>query len=90
MQKFEGLGVWMFRGWGAGFGVEGIGDTDTSTGGKDTSSDLSCIAEQAAPVPHLANPEGCAALRIVLVTVTRARHCCEHFPDGFDLHFLHG
>ena len=27
------------------------------------------IAEQPAPAPHLAHPEGCAALRIVLVTV---------------------
>ena len=32
------------------------------------------IAEQPAPAPHLAQPGGCAALRIVLVTV----------PDGFD------
>ena len=30
------------------------------------------IAEQPAPAPHLAHPEGCAALRIVLVTVPRA------------------
>ena len=29
------------------------------------------IAEQPAPAPHLAHPEGCAALRIVLVTVPR-------------------
>ena len=29
------------------------------------------ITEQPAPAPHLAHPEGCAALRIVLVTVER-------------------
>ena len=46
------------------------------------------IAEQPAPAPHLAHPEGCAALRIVLVTVPRVSHSCEHFPDGFDLHRL--
>ena len=32
------------------------------------------IAERAAPAPHLAHPEGCAALRIVLVTVPRGPH----------------
>ena len=48
------------------------------------------IAEQPAPAPHLAHPEGCAALRIVLVTVPRVSRSCEHFPDGFDLHLLHG
>ena len=42
------------------------------------------IAEQPAPSPHLAHPDGCAALRIVLVTVPRASRSCEHFPDGFD------
>jgi len=31
------------------------------------------IAEEPAPAPHLAHPEGCAALRIVLVTVRRAK-----------------
>ena len=46
------------------------------------------IAEQAAPTPHLAPPEGCAALRIVLVTVPRASRSCEHFSDGFDFHLL--
>jgi hypothetical protein len=39
------------------------------------------IAEQAAP----AHPGGCAALRIVLVTVPRVSRSCEHFQDGFDL-----
>ena len=34
----------------------------------------------------LAHLEGCAALRIVLVTVPRVSRSCEHFPDGFDLH----
>ena len=32
------------------------------------------IPEQQAPAPHLANLEGCAALRIVLVTVPRVSH----------------
>ena len=45
------------------------------------------IAEQPAPAPHLAHPEGNAAIRIVLVTVPRVSSC-EHFPDGFDLHLL--
>ena len=36
------------------------------------------IAGQAAPAPHLAHPEGCAALRIVLVTVPRVSRSCEH------------
>jgi hypothetical protein len=46
------------------------------------------VAEQPAPAPHLAHPEGCAALRIVLLTVLRASRSCEHFSDGFDLHVL--
>ena len=46
------------------------------------------IAEQPAPAPHIAHPEGCAALRILLVTVPRVSRSCEHFPDGFDLHLL--
>ena len=29
------------------------------------------IAEQPAPAPHLAHPQGCAAIRIVLVAVLR-------------------
>jgi len=45
--------------------------------------------EQPAPAPHLARPEGRAALRIALITVPRASRSCEHFPDGFDLHLLH-
>ena len=45
-------------------------------------------AEQPAPAPHLAHPEGCAALRIVLCTVPCVCRSCEHFPDGFDLHLL--
>ena len=44
------------------------------------------IAEHAAPTPQLAHPEGCAALRIMLVTVPRVSRSCMHFPDGFDLH----
>ena len=50
--------------------------------------DLYFIAEQPAPAPHLAHPEGCAALRIVLVTVSRVSRSCDNFPDGFDLHLL--
>jgi len=46
------------------------------------------IAERPAPAPHLAHPEGCAALRIVLATVPRASRSCAHFPDGFDLRIL--
>ena len=46
------------------------------------------IAEQPVPAPHLAHPEGCAALRIVLVTVPRVSRSCEHSPDGFDLPLL--
>ena len=46
------------------------------------------IAEQSASAPHLAHPEGCTALRSVLVTVPRVSRSCEHFPDGFDLHLL--
>ena len=48
--------------------------------------DWCLIAEQPAPAPHLAHPEGCAALRIALVTVPRVSRSCEHFVDGFDLH----
>jgi len=41
------------------------------------------IAEQPAPATHFAHPDGCAALRIVLVAVPRVSRSCEHFPDGF-------
>ena len=53
-----------------------------------TNRDWYVIAEQPAPAPHLARPEGRAALRIVLVTVPRVNRSCENFPDGFDLHLL--
>ena len=46
------------------------------------------IAEQPAPAPHLAHPEGCATLRIVLATVPRVSRACERLPDGFDLYLL--
>ena len=46
------------------------------------------VAEKPAPAPHLQHPAGCAALRVVLVTVPRVSRSCEHFPDGFDLHLL--
>ena len=45
-----------------------------------SSRDWYFIAEQPAPAPHLAHPEGCAALRIVLVTVPRVSRACGHFP----------
>ena len=48
------------------------------------------VAEQPAPAPHLAHPEGCAALRIVPVTVPRASRSCKHFQDGSDVHLLQG
>ena len=54
--------------------------------GNGHSRDRYFIAEQPAPAPHLAHPEGYAALRIVLVTVPRVSRNCEHCPDGFDLH----
>jgi len=57
---------------------------------REGTSDWYFIAEQPAPAPRLANPEGYAALRIVLVTVPRVSRSCEHFPDIFDLHLLHG
>ena len=43
-------------------------------------SDWYSIADQSAPVPHLVHPEGCFALRIVLVTVPRVYRSCEHLP----------
>ena len=46
------------------------------------------IAERLAPAPHFAHSEGCAAIRIMLVTVLRVSRSCEHFPDGFYLHLL--
>ena len=55
---------------------------------QDIKRDWYVIAEQPAPAPHLAHPEGCAALRIELVMVPRVSRSCEHFPDGFDLHLL--
>jgi len=41
------------------------------------------IAEQQAPAPHLAHPEGCNALRIVLVTVPRVGRSCEQGTGDF-------
>ena len=46
-------------------------------------TDWCFIAEQPAPAPHLAYPEGCAALRIVLFTVSCVSRSCENFPDGW-------
>ena len=46
------------------------------------------IAEQPAPAPRLAHPEGCAALRSVLVAVPRVSRFCKRFPDEFELHLL--
>ena len=39
------------------------------------------IAEQSAPAPHLAHPEGCAALRIVLVAWPRVSRSSEHLNE---------
>ena len=47
------------------------------------------IAEQPAPAPHLANPEGCAALSIVLLTVPRVSRSSKHLSDAFNLDLLH-
>ena len=49
----------------------------------------SIIAEQPTLAPHLARPEGLAALCVVLVAVPRVGRSCKHFPDGLDLHLLH-
>ena len=46
------------------------------------------IAEQPAPAPHLARPEGRAALTHVLIAVPRVSRSCELFPDGSDLLLL--
>ena len=46
------------------------------------------IAEQSAPAPHLAHSGGCAASRLVLITVPCASRSREHFPNWFDLHLL--
>ena len=61
------------------------GDHSEAEEGGGVERDWCVIAEQPAPAPHLAHPEGCAALRIVLVTVPRVSRCCEHFPDGFGI-----
>ena len=50
--------------------------------------DWCLIAEQPAPAPHLARPEGRAALRIVLIAVARVSRSFEHFPVDFDLGLL--
>ena len=46
------------------------------------------IDEQPAPALHLAYPEVCAVLRIVLVALPHLSRSCEHFPNGFDLHLI--
>ena len=46
-------------------------------------------AEESVTAPHLAHPEGCAALRIVLVAVPRISRSREHFPGGFDQRLLY-
>ena len=66
-----------------GDGVQGLARGLVRTSVRDV------IAEQPAPAPHLAHPEGCATLRIVLVPVPRVSRSCEHSLDGFDLHLLH-
>ena len=52
--------------------------------------DWCLIAEQPAPAPHLAHPEGCAALRIVRVPVPRVSRSCEYCQDGIDFYLLPG
>ena len=54
-------------------------------GSRKYQRDWYVIAGQQAPAPHLAHPEGRAAIRIVLVAVPRVSRSCEHFPNGFDL-----
>jgi hypothetical protein len=49
-----------------------------------THTDWYLIAEQPAPAPLPARPEGCAALRAVLDPVPRVSRSCAHFPDGFE------
>ena len=61
------------------FRVSGFG-----SGGRD----WYLIAKQPAPAQHLAHPEGCAARRILLVTVPRVSRSCQHSPSGLDLHLL--
>ena len=58
------------------------------TRGGRAGREIGIIAEQPAPALHLAHPEGCAVLRIVLFTVPRYSRSCEHLPDGFNLHLL--
>jgi len=43
----------------------------SSTSNLQPQRDWYFVAEQPAPAPHLAHPEGCAALRVVLVTLPR-------------------
>ena len=43
--------------------------------------DWDLLAEQPAPAPHLAHPERCAALRIVLVTVPLVSRSHGRFCD---------
>ena len=63
-----------------------LGDSNAAKASRTPMRDWYVIAEKPAPAPHLAHPEGCAALCIVLVTVPHASRSCEHFPCGFDLH----
>ena len=75
-----------------GFGVQGLGFRIQGLVFRFSFfvfRDWYSFSERPAPAPHLAHPEGCAALRIVLVTVPRVSRACEHFPDGFD-HHLYG
>ena len=44
------------------------------------------IAEQLAPTPHLVHPDGCAVLRIVLVTVPRVSHVATLHARRHTLH----
>ena len=64
------------------------GAASTRLQGRDQKRLVFFLAEQPAPAPHLAHPEGCSALHIVLITVPRLRRSGEQFPDGFDLRLL--
>ena len=44
------------------------------------------MAEQPAPAPHRARPDGRAAPCFVLFTLPRVSRSCELFPNGSDLH----
>ena len=82
------LGNWDIENRGSGSTVRAGGLSQYRPSCHPGERDWYLIVERPAPASHLANPEGCAALRIVLVTVPHVSHSCELFQDGFDLHLL--